>query len=183
MTSESQRADQALVDEVLTGSREAFIEFVECYQKLVAHLVFRLIADKRDAEEVCQDVFVKVYGQLASFRFQSKLSTWIAKIAYNTALTHLAKRKVQWVNTDFSDYSENVGPDELTSDVQLKELVHARLNELSVPEKSVLTFYHLEEMSIQEISQIMARPAGTVKSDLYRARRKLKELMLQEELV
>ncbi|HJN50574.1 MAG TPA: RNA polymerase sigma factor [Pseudomonadales bacterium] len=178
-----QRSDQALVAEVLAGGRNAFVELVEGHQDLVAHLVFRLIGDRRDAEEVCQDVFVKVYGQLGSFRFQSRLSTWIARIAYNTSLNRLAKREVHWVATDFSDYSGEEGPDERVSDRQLKRLVHSRLGELSVLEKSVLTFYHLEGMSIPEMSQIMARPAGTIKSDLYRARKKLKELIVREELV
>ncbi len=63
---------------------------------------------------------MKVYGQLGSFRFQSRLSTWIARIAYNTSLNRLAKREVHWVATDFSDYSGEEGPDERVSDRQLK---------------------------------------------------------------
>ena len=72
------KSDEMLVAEVLSGRQAAFVELVEQYQGLVSHLVFRVVQDQSDREEVCQDVFVKVHKQLRTFQFRSKLSTWIS---------------------------------------------------------------------------------------------------------
>ena len=126
---------------------------------------------------------MKVHGQLKSFRFQAKLSTWISRIAYNTALSHLKKRRLTISEMDDQLPDTHQGPAGEMSAVQVKELIQEKLQSLTVVEKSVLTFYHLEEMSVGEIGRIMDRPEGTIKSDLYRARRKMKDLLVREAVL
>lgn len=175
------KSDKMLVAEVLTGKQEAFVCLVDQYQGLVSHLVFRVVQNPRDQEEVCQDVFVKVHKQLKTFQFRSRLSTWISRIAYNTAISHINKRRPMTVEFDQEEITEESGPTEALSEMQLKSFVHEKMKLLSTIEKSVLTLYHLEEMLVSEISQVMMRPEGTIKSDLYRARKKLRKMIKAEE--
>ncbi len=85
--------DAALVTAVLNGDPHAFYNLVQQHQKLVGHLVSRMVNRTEDCEDICQEVFLRVYQRLPSFRFQSKLSTWIATVAYRTALNYIQKEK------------------------------------------------------------------------------------------
>jgi RNA polymerase sigma factor (sigma-70 family) len=175
------KSDEMLVAEVLSGRPDAFVELVEQYQVLVSHLVFRVVQDQSDREEVSQDVFVKVHKQLRTFQFRSKLSTWISRIAYNTAISHINKRRLATVEYDLEEATPESGPAEEMSEVQLKAFIHKKMKKLTTVEKTVLTLYHLEEMLVSDIAQLMMRPEGTVKSDLYRARMKLRKMIRIEE--
>src|SRR5688500_2381800 len=86
--------DRTLVANVLAGDMNAFRLLVKQHERLVAHMVGRLVKKPEEAEELCQDVFLRVYDKLGEFNFQSKLSTWIATIAYRYALNHLRKQKM-----------------------------------------------------------------------------------------
>ena len=181
MGEQRQKSDEMLVAEVLSGRQEAFVNLVEQYQGLVSHLVFRIVQDRSDQEEVCQDVFVKVHKQLKTFQFRSKLSTWISRIAYNTAISHINKRRLPTVEYDLEEIAQESGPVEEMGGEQLKTFIHEKMKMLTTVEKSVLTLYHLQEMLVSDIAQVMQRPEGTIKSDLYRARNKLKKIMRKEE--
>lgn len=94
--------DAELISQVLKGNMNAFEFLVNRYQKLVLHISGRMIQRQDDLEDVCQDVFIKIYRNLKNYRKESSLSTWIAKIAYNTSLDHLRKyRKAN--RSDFDD--------------------------------------------------------------------------------
>lgn len=171
-----------LVKDVLDGRPGAFEQLINQYERLVFHTIFRLVHNSADREDVCQDVFVKVYKQLKTFRYQARLSTWIARIAYNTAVNHLRKHRDVELDGEVEQAEERSDSSMTTNErqlnhVQLKTFLHKKMEQLTVVEKSVLTFYHLDEMSVSEISLVMDRPEGTIKSDLYRARKKLKDLM------
>ncbi|PJF32782.1 MAG: RNA polymerase subunit sigma-24, partial [Phototrophicales bacterium] len=79
----------ALIQKILDGDTEAFRELITANQRLVFHVVFRLVENPADREDLCQDIFVKVYQNLQRFKHNCKLSTWIATIAYNTAINSL----------------------------------------------------------------------------------------------
>ncbi|MGB2770670.1 MAG: sigma-70 family RNA polymerase sigma factor, partial [Candidatus Zixiibacteriota bacterium] len=85
---------ELLVKKTLAGNKKAFESIIERHQRLVSHIVFRMIQNASDQEDICQDVFLKVYQNLRGFQFEAKLSTWIAKIAYNTCLNYLEKKRV-----------------------------------------------------------------------------------------
>lgn len=180
-----------LIARIQRGDRRAFLELIERYQRLVEHVVFRMVRDGQDREEICQDVFVKVYRKLHTFRAEAKLSTWIARIAYTTALNHLSRKRVPLYEDEAPPPDEEMADDaiehlpgeaaspyERTADAEAYVFIHTELHALPVLERTVLTLYHLEEMSLQEISMIVERPVGTVKSDLFRARKKLKNRLL-----
>lgn len=181
------------IDKIISGDTKAYQSFIEEYQRLVMHIVFRMISNVADREDVCQDVFIKAYQNLSNFHFESKISTWLAKIAYNTCINYLKKKKVPLFN-DFSTDGESIdnflsdhaSPDEFAERRDLSLRLQNEINKLPVQFRTILTLYHLDEMSYSEIVEIMGLPEGTVKSYLFRARKLLKERLIskyqQEEL-
>src|SRR5262245_46870524 len=91
-------SDKALVEAVLSGNRQALRDFIKRHERLVSHMVARLVDDRNDREELCQDIFLKAYEKLGEFNFQSKLSTWVATIAYRHGVNHLRKRRIKWAD-------------------------------------------------------------------------------------
>ena len=85
--------DRELIDKILRGNKAVFSIFVKKYEKLVWSIVSRMVLDKDDIKDICQEVFIKIYINLEKFKFDSKLSTWIATITYRLTLNHLKKIK------------------------------------------------------------------------------------------
>lgn len=171
--------DKQLVEKVLSGDLGAFELLIKRHQKLVAHMIVRLIDDPRDQEEIAQDIFVKVYDKLDSFSFQSKLSTWIATIAFREAANHL-KRNKKWQNEQEiqeKHFERDSAWDITTETMDYASYIQHWIQKLPHSYRTVLTLYHLEELSYPEIVQVMDMPEGTVKNYLFRARKKLKELL------
>lgn len=172
--------DRALVRRILEGDMYAFSLLINQNQKLVEHMIGRVVKGQEEKEELCQDVFLKVHEKLGEFSFQSKLSTWIATIAYRHAINHLRKRKMLYSDIpnegDFtSTFVESETPESLTSEKDLDAFIFKLIDELPAQYKTVLMLYHVEEMAYSEISEIMSMPDGTVKNYLFRARNLLKE--------
>ncbi len=174
--------DRALVNRILAGEGGAFEEFIVRYQRLVAHVVFRMVDNPADREDICQEVFVALYRGLKDFQFRAKVSTWVAKVAYYRCLSHLDKSKVALFDdiTNDDKQLEQV-PENVPSPAEYAEVqdVSARVREeiagLPVHYRTVLTLYHLDHMSYQEIGEISGLPTGTIKSHLFRGRKLLKE--------
>ncbi|HEY3372088.1 MAG TPA: sigma-70 family RNA polymerase sigma factor [Prolixibacteraceae bacterium] len=156
----------------------AFTFLVNRYQKLVVHITGRLIQRPDELEDVCQDVFLKVYQNLGKYRNECKLSTWIATIAYNTSINYLRKFK-KGMEVDSDDSAEWRNWSDYKSDdyerTDFHQFIHEQIELLPVHYRTVLTLYHLEEFSYQEIEQITGMPEGTIKSYLFRAKALLKE--------
>lgn len=170
--------DAELINQILRGNMNAFTFLVNRYQKLVVHITGRLIQRQDELEDICQDVFLKVYQNLEKYRNECKLSTWIATIAYNTSINYLRKfKKGDEVDPDDSAVFRKL-TDIKSVDYEKTDL-HRYLREqiklLPVQYRTVLTLFHLEEFSYQEIEQITGMPEGTVKSYLFRAKALLKE--------
>ena len=171
--------DRALVSRILNGDMQAFRALIKKHERLVAHMVGRLIKHDEDREEICQDVFMKVYEKLGEFGFQSQLSTWIATIAYRHAINHLRKKKIPV--TDLPEHDSAMAAfvstekaDEL-AEQDVEEYLLKMVDALPVQYKAVLTLFHLEHKNYAEIGEITGMPEGTVKNYLFRARQLLKD--------
>ena len=174
--------EKQLIERVVHGDSKAFRTFVERYKRLVAHVVFRMVPNVSDREDLCQDVFVKAYENLKDFHFQSKLSTWLARIAYNTSINYLKKMRAPLLDDlqpeHFSfDQLSGVSPTPIedVEDQDHAALLRRHIAALPPVFKAILTLYHLEEMSYAEIGDSLNLPQGTVKSYLFRARKLLRE--------
>lgn len=172
--------DQALVSQVLSGDMQAFRQLVRQHERLVAHMIGRLIRDDQDREELCQDVFLRVYEKLGEFNFQSKLSTWVATVAYRFAINHLRKKRINTTSYENENFflveaTADGTPEQLLTETDQEEMVLKLIDYLPVQYKTVLTLYHLDGLTYEEIGIATDMPAGTVKNYLFRARYLLKE--------
>jgi len=171
--------EKEVISGVLNGDLRSFNLLVKQYEKLVFHVANRLVNEQQDAEDICQEVFIKVYKNLNQFKYQSKLSTWIARIAYLTAISYLKKHQKTYMQAYADDLDNYYFTDDNPQQLLIKKDVSAYVNHLiaKMPEqyRILLTLYHLDEFSYQEIESITGMPEGTVKSYLFRARKLLKE--------
>ena len=187
--------DRCLVERVLGGDNNAFGIIIKNTESLVAKIVFDTIANEGDRKDIAQDIYLKAYQKLHSFKFQSKLSTWIAQISYNTCIDYLRKRKLvllennmeekdmgqEYDMVDMIHAGKGISPE--TADIVVMEknisgILKTGIEKLPALYKTLVTLYHTEELSYDEIGQITGLPAGTVKSYLFRARRALKNHLL-----
>lgn len=171
--------DRVLVSRVLNGDLQAFRALIKQHERLVAHMVGRVVKQDEDREELCQDVFLKVHEKLAEFAFQSQLSTWIATIAYRLAINHLRKKKIEITDLPETESAMAVFVSDERADEMEDEDVELYLmkliDALPVQYKVVITLYHLDHKNYAEIGEITGMPEGTVKNYLFRARQLLKE--------
>ena len=161
--------ERTLVSQVLDGDLQAFRDLIRRHERLVLHMIGRIVKSDEEREELCQDVFLRVHDKLKDFSFQSKLSTWIATIAYRHAINHLKKNKMQF--SDFPDedrftnqFIENENQENVMEEKDSNEFVLKLIEELPVQYKTILTLYHIEGMHYPEICVIMNMPEGTVKN-------------------
>ena len=188
--------ERVVVEQVLKGDVSAYKLIVDGYQNLVGHMVFRMVSNRSDREDLCQEVFVKAYENLRTFKFQCKLSTWLSKIAYNTCLNFLQKKKVPLygeiqehsLENDQKDldgqFSESYWSSFSAVDLEAMKkesgsIVQNAIEALPPDYKAIVTLYHVDELSYEEIGEVLSIPAGTVKSHLFRARRLLKIKLLE----
>lgn len=172
--------DEDLVRQILNGNSNAFRFLVSKHQRLVAHIVGRIVQQREDVEDISQEVFMKVYRKLKLFRGDSKLSTWIAKIAYNTSISHIRRQVKNERSYDETPALVANESDETLNQKgiereEAKKYLLEMIEELPVHYRTVLTLFHLEEFSYREIEEITEMPEGTIKSYLSRARKILKE--------
>lgn len=172
--------EKALVLKVLEGDMQAFRLLIHRHQKLVSHMIGRLVKGVEEREELCQDVFLKVHDKLGEFSFQSKLSTWIATIAYRHAINHLRKQKMLFLDIPEEEsftkrFIEENNPETITEERDMDAFIFRLIDELPPQYKTVLTLYHLEDMTYPEMCIVTGMPEGTVKNYLFRARNLLKE--------
>jgi RNA polymerase sigma factor (sigma-70 family) len=172
--------DRALVSRILGGDMQAFRFLVAQNERLVLHMVAKVVDSAEDREEISQDVFLKVYDKLGDFSFQSRLSTWIATIAYRHAINHLKKRHMKFSEIpDERVFNKSAvefeNPETILEEKDVERYVLNLVEQLPVQYKGVLLLYHVKHMNYQEIGEITGMPEGTVKNYLFRARKLLKE--------
>ena len=167
-------SDQDLIRKVLEGNQRAYEFLIARYQDAVAKFIWRLIPQPEDREEICQDVFVKVFLNLSKFRFDSKFSTWLYRIAWRTALTSLRRKQLPLDELGMDIESDDRSLEAVSDDGRLHRLVDAEIRKLKIDERSIITLFHLQDVTIEEISKIVGKPEGTVKSILHRVRQKLR---------
>jgi RNA polymerase sigma-70 factor (ECF subfamily) len=188
----SEETDQQLVERVLQGNKNAFNLLVLRYQHRVAALVGRFIHDPQEAEDVCQEAFIKAYRALPLFRGDSAFYTWLYRIAVNTAKNYLVSRNrrppASDVDVNDAEVSE-IGT--LLRDIEdpegslltenLKQAINQAIEELPEDLKTAFTLREFSGLSYEDITEVMDCPVGTVRSRIFRAReaidKRIRELL------
>ncbi|MEZ4459285.1 MAG: sigma-70 family RNA polymerase sigma factor [bacterium] len=180
--------DRKLVRRLRQRDEEAFCELVRVYQHKVFNVIYRILGDRAEAEDVAQEVFVSIFKHIDGFRGDSKFSTWIYRIATNHARNRLKylSRRSHRDHQNFEDSHDSVKensplssgiarPDEQLLGKELEKVIQEGLESLTEIHRTIIVLRDVEHLSYQEIAEIVELPEGTVKSRLFRARVALKE--------
>jgi RNA polymerase sigma-70 factor (ECF subfamily) len=172
--------EHELVERCRQGDETAFRELVDQYKGIVFALIARGMADRARAEEVAQDVFLKIHKGLPHFRGESKLSTWIYRIAANV----LSQEKRAPLTVSLDDPLESGPPpsshDRAFGDVLLKDRLEKAIARLPLPYQLLVNGHYLKGLRYEDLAEALDIPMGTVKTHLHRAKRRLR-LLLETE--
>jgi RNA polymerase sigma factor (sigma-70 family) len=166
------------IRQIIAGDTERFGYFVNTYKHLAFTIAFRIVNNHEDAEEVVQDAFVKAYTSLHNFRQDSKFSTWLYKIVVNTALSKTRRKKLSTADND-ATVIEEIAIEGLENAYaklaheEQKRIINAALDEMNMEDSLLLTLFHLQELSLDEIMEITGIPKENIKVKLHRARKKM----------
>lgn len=175
--------DYRQVEAVLANTPGAFERLVREHQALCWHIVYRMVRHPEDARELCQEAFLRVHQHLRQYRYESSLKSWIGRIAYNVALRYLQRKRIAvcdpGVDEDATDPIENLADsfdlETAYADHEMTAHLHQVIEALPPLQRTLLTLYHLDELSIDEIANITGLATGTIKSHLFRTRLRLRE--------
>lgn len=174
--------ESEIIERILAGDKHAFRLLVERHQAFVCSLAYRFLLNKDDAADITQETFIRLWKNIARYRPEIKITTWLYKIVTNLCLDQLKskQRKRSLITHDISNYhimAEAVTSDQQLLGDELRAVVIKMAEELTLKQKAVFILRDLEELEMKEISEVLAMSPGTVKSNLYYARIKMSELI------
>lgn len=184
-----------LVERLIRRDEAAFSELIECYQARVFRLVFRMLGDRAEAEDLAQEVFVTVFKSVHTFRGESKLSTWLFRVASNHAKNRIRylKRRAQGKKKEFDEIADQntiesasmstsakiARPDDIAQAKQTEHLIQTALKAIDEEQRELVVLRDIQNLTYDEIQSITGLPEGTVKSRLHRARRALRKKLVE----
>lgn len=185
------REDNFYVEKVLNGNLASYAILVEKHKSLAFTLALRISKNHEDAEEIAQDAFVKAYNSLNTFKQESKFSTWLYKIIYNTAISRFRKKHIESYSMEDSPIAESFHEesDDGLNIMHLKErkkIISEAISRLKEDEGVVMTLFYLSENNTREIEEITGFSNSNIKILLHRGRKKLLfelKKILKEEIV
>ena len=176
--------EEAVIGEVLSGSQAAFTSLVVRYQRYVFTLAMRYVNNREIAEELAQDVFIKAYRYLGDFKGKSKFSTWLYTIVHSTCLSYLRTKKPYMVSEGEArleffagQQSPSETPGYLLEQKTEQALLEQAMDKLEAEERQIISLYYQGGLTVEETGQVTGLSAGNVKIKLFRARKKLRELL------
>ena len=178
------RKDNYYIDRILKGDANAYASLVNKHKNLVFTIAVKILKNREDAEELAQDVFIKAFEVLNTFKKESKFSTWLYRIAFNMAVSKTRKKKLPTVNLE-TEIIENFSIDDIVPDMQelsneeQKNCIDKALNVLPYEENIIITLFYYDDKSIEEISEITSLTISNVKVKLHRIRKKLYSIIHQ----
>ncbi|HEX9975375.1 MAG TPA: sigma-70 family RNA polymerase sigma factor [bacterium] len=180
----SKPTDEDLIERFQDGDLYAFDLIVKRYKNQLMNFVYRFLGNSEEAEDLVQETFLRVYRNRRAYQKVAKFSTWIYTIAGNLAKTELRKRKrrkffsisdLGYNEKDYDISDEAYNPEKEVDSRMKEEIIHREINQLSPKFRQVILLRDVQQLSYEEISQIVKIPLGTVKSRVNRGRLKLQE--------
>lgn len=178
----SREYERQLVGRAQADDRLASRELVELHKDRLFSFIWRMVRNHHDAEEICQEAFLKAFASLGTFSSEYRFSTWLFTIGYRVCLNHLRRKRALTGELDFTALphdGDSALPGSIESEEagRLKELVWSAVDRLSAPQRATLVLFYRHELSCHEMAQVLELPVATVKSHLHRARNRLRELL------
>jgi len=178
--------DIELIKLALEGDQQAYTEILKKYRAPLYNLLYRMVKNKMETEDLVQEAFIKAFNSLASFNDDYAFSTWLYKIAINNCIDHFRKKKLKTfpidkpieskdgnIKREFPDVSYQ--PDKFLLSKEKDKLIDEAIQNLPEKYRTAILLRHSEDKSYEEISEIMGIPLGTVKARIFRAREMLKK--------
>ena len=182
LKSKMENNETHIIQRILKGETALYENLLNQYSQQVFSLIARIICNQEDAEELTQDVFLKAFQHLSSFKAESSFSTWIYSIAYNTAISAARKKKFDTFAMDDALLA-NISEQQALND-ESEEMI-ARLNraieKLNSDERALITLFYYEEKTMNETARILGLTESNAKVKLHRIRKKIYVLIKQEE--
>ena len=180
--------DNEIIDNVRSGEKHQYALIMSRYSDKAYSLSLRILGNAQDAEEALQDAFIRAYNSLSKFEGRSKFSTWFYRIVYNTCITKLNQRSNDVERIEYNDdlqYSGDGYPDAASGDIPYETrdtIAFVKKVILELPKKyaTILTLFYLEDLTHDEICDVLQIPLGTVKVHLHRTQTLLKERLSKE---
>jgi RNA polymerase sigma factor (sigma-70 family) len=172
------QSDNFYIEKVRNKETAAYSTLVDKHKDMVFSIALKILRNREDAEELAQDVFVKAFQSLNTFKGDSKFSTWLYRIVYNAAISKTRKKKIEMVEIDYN-IIDNYSTDEIKEDINRlayddqKKIVDKILQDLNPQENVMITLFYFKENSTEEISEIMGITQSNVKVKLHRLRKKI----------
>lgn len=187
----SERAleDYEFVKKAVKGDQKAYTVLMERYKNAIYHMMFRMVNNKEDADDLTQEAFSKAFNKLSTYAPRYAFSTWLFKIASNNCIDHIRKKRLILLSIDetieddggqtFSNNlkSNNLDPEERFIQRQRIKLIRTLMGQLSEKYRLMIELRFFEELSYEEIATELDIPLGTVKAQLFRAKEILYSLM------
>ena len=176
--------DQSLIEACLAGRREAFGQLVERYQHRLFHSLVHLLGSTEDAQDAAQDALILAFEKLGTFRGESQFYSWVFRIAYNAAVNSKRKTGPMSVSLEARRDASGLEPADLNPSTEpsfglevsdRQRLVQQALGELSEEFRAAIVLKEIEQMSYEEIAEVVGIPLGTVRSRIHRARMELRQ--------
>ena len=188
MAERDQRDDRSLVEQILGGDRDLFGVLVSRYEKRVVNYVYRITHRYEEAHDLAQEIFVKVYLALDRYDPKYQFSTWLFRIAQNSAIDALRKKAISEVPLTRGDDDESgtrerefadggISPYRALKNKQLSSAIDSAVGKLPPDYRELIQLRHFAELSYEEIASMKKLPLGTVKNKLFRARNLLKDAL------
>jgi len=185
---DSKAEDISLINDAIAGKQEAYQRLMTKYRQLIYNLIFRMIRNKEDVEDLTQEAFIKAFNSLDKFDKQFSFSTWLFKIATNNCIDYLRKKKLNTFSIDKElgseddDYQFEIPDNERTPDKNLmeserKKILEEAIENLPSKYKSVILLRHRDEKDYEEIAKKLKLPLGTVKAHIFRGRELLNKYL------
>lgn len=173
--------DAALVDRYLTGDIAAFNELMIRYERQIYRVCYRFVENREDAMDLAQEVFIKAFEHLSSFRRESSVKTWLYRIAMNHCINHVKKNAREFV--EITEFTGSIRPS-IQSDIEGREQraqLRRMVQYLPPKQKAILEMRINEELSYEEIAKMSGRSVSTIKASVFFALEKLRKLVKETD--
>ncbi len=191
------KAGDPVTEAVGTGSREherrlisraqsrdpgAMRELIDLHKDRLFAFIWRMIRNHHDAEEVCQDAFLKAFASLDTFSVEYRFSTWLFTIGYRLCLNRMRRKRTQAGEVDLASLSlaseaDSTAALESEEAGRLRQMVWEAVDQLTSPQRATVLLFYRQELSCQEVARVLELPVATVKSHLHRARNRLRVVL------
>jgi RNA polymerase sigma-70 factor (ECF subfamily) len=178
--------EHSRIERILAGEQHLYAEMVDKYKSYAYTIAQKILQNRPEAEEATQDAFIKAFHHLAGFNRESKFSTWLYRIVFNTAISYKRKRRQQFqsIENTFIEYRGDA--EGMLEKTDRKKYLNLAMEKLNEADRTALTLFYLQEFSLEEIAEITGMQANTAKVRIHRARQRLadelKNILNQEAL-